>query len=314
MLTKSVASKPGSEATEERIVLEKFLIGVRDVKVKHYINKRGPSSINDAVRLGRECEEIRDWVNQSSVGDESSACLMDDLKNKVATLKNEMIKLRSERTSVHPTRTAADDTTVQPRIEPKEPQTSQGALLNCDKNVPAPVRNETLMAHMQRATQAALSSPKKEVMTGSSDLFSSSDSEAPQPVRSPRPVKRKRSVESRRRRRRAHAMSCATRSSRNGSSTSEEHSDDDNKVGAATEVDLQQTQGAYSETTRQVMQTVTKNYETGDSYYVWGEVHRDVPSALFIIDTGAMVSLLNKNVYDEIPEEVRPPCVTLTLN
>ena len=74
--------------------------------------------------------------------------------------------------------------------------------------------------------------------------------------------------------------------------------------GAATEADL----GVESdvEPMQRVMQAVTREHWPGESYYVWAELHPEIPSALFVLDTGAMVSLLNKNVFDEIPERLRP--------
>ena len=44
----------------------------------------------------------------------------------------------------------------------------------------------------------------------------------------------------------------------------------------------------------------------GESYYVWGEVSRDAPKALFVIDTGAQVSIINKKLYDSIPAYDKP--------
>ena len=44
----------------------------------------------------------------------------------------------------------------------------------------------------------------------------------------------------------------------------------------------------------------------GESYYVWGEVSREAPKALFVIDTGAQVSIINKKLYDSIPAYDKP--------
>ena len=77
------------------------------------------------------------------------------------------------------------------------------------------------------------------------------------------------------------------------------------EIGAATEADLRRddsTASVSEDYLREVKQTVARNYDPGESYYVWHEVHVAVPAVLFVIDTGAMVSMLTKQVYDEIPE------------
>ena len=90
-LTKHVGIKPGSESVEERIVLEQFLHGILDVKVRRYVNKRNPVSIDDAIRLGRECEEVRDWMSESV--DQAGVDKIHDLESEVASLKQEVLRL-----------------------------------------------------------------------------------------------------------------------------------------------------------------------------------------------------------------------------
>ena len=45
------------------------------------------------------------------------------------------------------------------------------------------------------------------------------------------------------------------------------------------------------------------------SLYAWGKFHKDLTGALFLLDTGAEISILNKVVYDEIPFRDRPPLI-----
>ena len=39
---------------------------------------------------------------------------------------------------------------------------------------------------------------------------------------------------------------------------------------------------------------------------MWAAIHRDVRDISFLLDTGASVSILSKEVFDEIPKEDRP--------
>ena len=93
---------------------------------------------------------------------------------------------------------------------------------------------------------------------------------------------------------------------------SSNNSDDSSvaEMGAATEADLRTlTSGRSSDSNTKiaaVKQTLAKDYDPGESYYVWGELHKDVPAVLFVVDTGAMVSMINKAVFDEIPLAQQP--------
>ena len=44
----------------------------------------------------------------------------------------------------------------------------------------------------------------------------------------------------------------------------------------------------------------------GTTFYVYAEVHKELPEVQFIVDTGAGVSLLPQKAYDLIPQEDRP--------
>ena len=44
----------------------------------------------------------------------------------------------------------------------------------------------------------------------------------------------------------------------------------------------------------------------GKSFYVWGSIHREVHDISFLLDTGATISIISKELYDEIPEGERP--------
>ena len=71
-------------------------------------------------------------------------------------------------------------------------------------------------------------------------------------------------------------------------------------MGAATVADLRQgyssNNSVASEQHKFVQQTLAKEYDPGESYYVFGELHVDVPAALFVINTDAMVFMINKCV------------------
>ena len=40
---------------------------------------------------------------------------------------------------------------------------------------------------------------------------------------------------------------------------------------------------------------------------MWGRISTEIPDVLFMLDSGSEASLINRKVYDEIPEEQRPP-------
>ena len=44
----------------------------------------------------------------------------------------------------------------------------------------------------------------------------------------------------------------------------------------------------------------------GTTFYVYAEVHKELPEVQFIVDTGAGVSLLPQKVFEQIPLEDRP--------
>ena len=50
----------------------------------------------------------------------------------------------------------------------------------------------------------------------------------------------------------------------------------------------------------------TENNSERGSFYVWGSIHREVRDFSFLLDSGATVSIMAKEVFDEIPEEDRP--------
>ena len=297
-LSRAVSNRPGSEVEEERIVLEQFLHGMLDVKVKHYVNKRYPATLGEAVRLGRDCEAIIEWKAESSARNHSHTHVVDQLQRRVASLENEVEVLRNERSHACvgsvPASTSGKSTRVRPRTT---------AVYSGDTVGYVEASTTTAEQNSYSATKTAASSPPRDVMTGSSDLFS--DSSMDHPPRATRPATRYRNVSSRSGRGRAEAKSRASKRSAAWSNANEPSSD--NNMGAATEADLRRKEPPVSEATRQVLQTMTKSYSTADSYYVWGEVHPDVQAALFVVDTGAVVSLLNKDVYNDIPDDDKPP-------
>ena len=70
---------------------------------------------------------------------------------------------------------------------------------------------------------------------------------------------------------------------------------------AADEADFASESGV--EPMQRVMQVVTREHWPGESYYVWNELHPEIPSALFVLDTEA---LLSKSVFAELLEQLRP--------
>ena len=85
------------------------------------------------------------------------------------------------------------------------------------------------------------------------------------------------------------------------------------ELGAATTADLRGAESDSSEEQLQqklVQQTLARDFDPGESYYLWGELHKDVPAVLFVVDTGAMVSMISKNVFDEIPVADQPEVST----
>ena len=150
LLTKHVGIKPGSESVEERIVLEQFLHGILDVKVRRYVNKRNPVSIDDAIRLGRECEEVRDWMSESV--DQTGVNKIHDLESEVASLKQEVLRLSGAPRMRSEDHHDSDTIAVQ-RMRPRVPRlidkdstascapTSSSAtcdlLCQCSRTVPA---------------------------------------------------------------------------------------------------------------------------------------------------------------------------------
>ncbi len=45
----------------------------------------------------------------------------------------------------------------------------------------------------------------------------------------------------------------------------------------------------------------------GNSFYVWGSIHEELQDVSFLLDTGATILILSKELYDEMPEGNRPP-------
>ena len=64
-LNKAIVGKPGDEAIEAKIVLEQFLYGLRDAKVKRYVCKRQPTELQNSLKLAHECVEIAKRIADS---------------------------------------------------------------------------------------------------------------------------------------------------------------------------------------------------------------------------------------------------------
>lgn len=45
----------------------------------------------------------------------------------------------------------------------------------------------------------------------------------------------------------------------------------------------------------------------GSSFYIWASIHEELHDVSFLLDTGATISILSRELYEEIPEGDRPP-------
>ena len=81
------------------------------------------------------------------------------------------------------------------------------------------------------------------------------------------------------------------------------------EMGAATASDLRSADSDSSiEQLQQklVQQTLARDFDPCESCYLLGELHKDVPAVLLVVDTGSMVSMISKNVFDKIPVADQP--------
>ena len=310
-LVRALTNKPDAEteAAERKALVEQFKYGIRSPHVKHYVCKRAPATIKDALKFANDCVAIENWIAETEflrVWDQ----------DKVNELCTENERLRQENLL----------------LKNSPPPTLCYAAASADNSVATPTR-ETPPAVV--ATPPKMAPPKQRarppsVATGSEDLFSEEEDDKPPdrvpPAQRPSNANRDSKVvtapkrktyaeavigEKRRPSKRAarpHPSQTAAKRKLDVALSDEESSVVE--MGAATEADLK---GGYSsdeslasEQSKRVQQTLARDYDPGESYYVWGELHVDVPAALFVIDTGAMVSMINKNVFDEIPLHSRP--------
>ena len=58
--------------------------------------------------------------------------------------------------------------------------------------------------------------------------------------------------------------------------------------------------------------TTVRKEETGSlgiSMCLWGNVHRTISDVSFLLDCGATISLLSRDLFEEIPESERPTLI-----
>ena len=267
-LNKAVVGRPGEETVEAKIVLEQFLHGLHDIKVKRYVCKRQPTELQEALKLAHECVEIEKWMADSTFRQQWPAEKVSALQDEMAKLKSENAQLRQELKTKDEVVAAVKAQTARTFAEIKE---SQGFIVR---------QTEKFTPNEQIRAEYSDSSSSGSYSADSDDLFDDS-------ARKARRARNKRFKNNYPPKNRTGRQKWAGRA-----------------VGPATEADI--AADSDLEPIQKVVQAVTRERCPGDSYYVWAEIDVSVPNVLFVLDTGAMVSLLNKKVFDEIPECARP--------
>ena len=70
-------------------VLEQFLYGLPDSKVKRYICKRNPADMYNALKLARDCEEIEKWMTEAEFSRKWTAERVGALQVELGQIKRE---------------------------------------------------------------------------------------------------------------------------------------------------------------------------------------------------------------------------------
>ena len=278
----ATAAATGSETNcvDERAILEQFKYGLYSSRVQQYVYKHKPATIMEAIKLANNriaidaefpCDSSNEQVDESRAEYDRFQRELDRLSNVVANL------------------------------EKVEPTVVQSACAYVDSTAPSAVAAAkpalpTVEMHRQLTPTAA----------NSGNLFSDGNRE-PEATKHSHHVRLPPTGKKKQRARFAQLEQPAT-----FTEDSSNNSDDSSvaEMGAATEADLRTlTSGRSSDSNTKiaaVKQTLAKDYDPGESYYVWGELHKDVPAVLFVVDTGAMVSMINKAVFDDIPLAQQP--------
>ena len=128
-LVKSVNNDPATEKVDHRAILEQFKHGLYSPRVKQYVCKRAPATLNDAVRHANDCLAINNWIQSSELLNEYSKQQFEEMRCENDHLRQEIVAMR--RTA--PASPPAEPVVLPPmQIEVQATETSTAGTSNVD--------------------------------------------------------------------------------------------------------------------------------------------------------------------------------------
>ena len=84
---KSVTNDPETEQVDHRAILEQFKYGLYSPRVKQFVCKRAPATLNAAVILANDCLAIDNWIQSSELISEQSKRQMEEMQREIDRLR-----------------------------------------------------------------------------------------------------------------------------------------------------------------------------------------------------------------------------------
>ena len=190
-LVRAITNRPETEVAERKAILEQFKFGIRDIHVKHYVCKREPVNLKDALKHANDCVAIDNWLAETDYLRVWSQDAVNELCSENERLRQENLLLKKSPPATLQYVAATPSGNSATGVVRRSPTTSVVA--------------ETYASVVARSSPASSnrSSPSQTisllllqrspvVAPGSEELFSEEDAEPPDrtPRRQP-PVKRK---------------------------------------------------------------------------------------------------------------------------
>ena len=63
---RAITNQPETEVAGCKAILEQFKFGIRDIHVKHYVCKREPTNLNEALKHANDCVAIDNWLAETT--------------------------------------------------------------------------------------------------------------------------------------------------------------------------------------------------------------------------------------------------------
>ena len=187
----AVTNRPENEVAERKAILEQFKFGIRDIHVKHYVCKREPTNLNEALKHANDRVAIDNWLAETEYLRVLSQDKVNELCSENERLRQENLLLKRSPPATMPYVATTPSGNNATEVARRSPTTS--VVAETYASVVARGRPATSNRSLPPRTISPMLLQRSPVVArGAEELFSEEDAEPPD--RTPRrqlPVKRK---------------------------------------------------------------------------------------------------------------------------